>query len=214
MELLLYLWKVIDLPDLSEDELLYSLSFDLFLIPPEKAQVLIKNCLKNNFLKKNKNSLISLSEDLENKLKEWNVKREVEIKNNLNKKKKVNKQRETALISKFGPILKAISDKGSIDRAVSINNDAVNILDFNFGNGQIKAEILGSIEKPYKIEIDCKNLTLIHDCHDFITRRSKEKKFCKHLIKLFLNLKEIDEESALNFLQKITQNIDKWEFTG
>lgn len=213
-ELLLYLWKVIDLPYLSEEELLYALSFDLFLIPPDKAQALIKKSLANHLLTKDKNSLISLSEDLEIKLKEWNIRRKEEIKSNLSERKKVVAKRDAEIKSKFGPILKAMSDKGSINRAVSINNDAVNILDVNFDNGQIKAEILGTKEKPYKVDIDSKKMVIIHDCHDFVTRKSKENKFCKHLVKLFLNLKETDEESALDFLEKMVQNINKWEFSG
>ena len=213
-ELLLYIWKVMDLPYLSEEELLYALSFDLFLVPPEKAQALMKKSLNNHLLKKDKNSLISLSDDLENKLNEWNDRREAEIKRNLSEKKNLTKKKETAIKSKFGPILKAMADKGSINRAVAINNDAVNLLDIDFDIGQIKAEISGTKEKPYKIEIDSKKKILIHDCHDFVTRKSKEKKFCKHLIKLFLKLKETDEESALDFLEKMTQEINKWEFSG
>lgn len=213
-ELLLYLWKVMDLPFLYEEELLYALSFDLFLIPPEKAQEFIKKSLNNHLLTKNKYSLISLTEDLEKKLEEWNTKRKEEIKSKLSENKKVAKKREIAVKSKFGPILKAMSDKGSINRAVSIKNDAVNLLDVNFDIGQIKAEIAGTKEEPYKVEIDSKKMVIIHDCHDFMTRKSKEKKFCKHIVKLFLKLKESDDESVLDFLEKMVQNISKWEFSG
>ena len=40
------------------------------------------------------------------------------------------------------------------------------------------------------------------------------KKFCKHLVKLFLKLKESYEDSVLDFLEKMVQNINKWEFSG
>ena len=55
-----------------------------------------------------------------------------------------------------------MSDKGSINRAVSIKNDAVNLLDVNFDIGQIKAEIAGTKEEPYKVEIDSKKMVIIH----------------------------------------------------
>ena len=53
---------------------------------------------------------------------------------------------------------------------------------------------------------------LKHDCHDFQTKRAQNKKFCKHLAKLFLLLKEKDEKRATLFLENITKDVNKWDF--
>ena len=108
--------------------------------------------------------------------------------------------------------MKAFLDKGTINRTVSISEDDFAISEFNFEKGIIKTEVTGSKAEPYIIEVNTKNKKIIHDCHDFQTKRSVNKKFCKHLAKLFLLLKEKDEESATNFLSEIAENINKWEF--
>ena len=63
-ELLLYLWKIIDLPNIQLNDLLYRISYDLFLLPPNKAEIFVKACLKNNFLIEDDNGSISLSNSL------------------------------------------------------------------------------------------------------------------------------------------------------
>ena len=110
--------------------------------------------------------------------------------------------------------MKAFLDKGTINKTVSISDEDFAITEFSFEKGIIKTEVTGSKKEPYLIEINTKNQKLIHNCHDFETRRLENKKFCKHLAKLFLLLKEKDEESATNFLSEIAENINKWEFTG
>ncbi|MEJ2252139.1 MAG: hypothetical protein P8Y97_21065 [Candidatus Lokiarchaeota archaeon] len=41
-ELLLYIWKIIDLPEISFEDLVYRISFDLYIVPPEKARKFIE----------------------------------------------------------------------------------------------------------------------------------------------------------------------------
>ncbi|MFX1274008.1 MAG: hypothetical protein ACFFBP_02105 [Promethearchaeota archaeon] len=213
-ELLLYIWKIINFPKISKKNLLYKISFELFLLTPKKAEMLIESGLKNNLITKNEESIISLSESLEKELINWNQKRKREIKSNINKKKELVQKRESTIKSPFGTILKALSDKGALNRAVSISNDAVEFLEINFNNGIVKAQITGTKENPYNIYIDINKCILSHDCHDFTSRKSKEKKFCKHIIKLFLILKEKNEASTISFLEKILNNINEWDFTG
>ena len=40
-EMLLYIWKIIDLPYILYDDLVFRISFDLYLDPPEKAKIFI-----------------------------------------------------------------------------------------------------------------------------------------------------------------------------
>jgi hypothetical protein len=215
-ELMLYLWKIFDLPQISEKDLLYLISFELLLVSPEQALKLIQNSLKKNILIKNSDTTISLNKELQNKLSTWQKKR----KNKIIKNEKMNAERQATLIkfkkeskSDFNVVLKAFLDKGTINRAVTVSEDAFNFLIVDLDKRMIEATVSGSKKKPYIIQIDMNNKTLKHDCHDFITRRSKNKKFCKHLTKFFLILKDKNEDLAIKVLNTIADSIPNWEFT-
>ena len=74
-ELLLYIMKIIDLPYTTINDLLYQISFELFILPPDKAVEFIKITIKNGLLKEDANQNVSLSQNLKNKLKSWQLKR-------------------------------------------------------------------------------------------------------------------------------------------
>ena len=214
-ELVLYIWKIIDLPGISLNDLIYTISFELFLLSPQKAKEFIQNSIENKLFEINEPDTLSLSQNLNKKLQNWQLERKETILSKLdNAQRKIRAVNnfETDKSSNFNILLKAFLDKGTINRTVSISEDDFAITEFNFEKGSIKAEFAGSKKEPYLIEINTKNKKIIHDCHDFQTKRSVNKKFCKHLAKLFLLLKEKDEESATNFLSEIAENINKWEF--
>ena len=214
-EFVLYIWKIIDLPFIPLNDLIYTISFELFLLSPQKAKEFIQNAIENEFLEIDEYDNLSLSQNLNEKLQNWQTKRKETILSKLDtaqKRAKAVNNFETDKNSNFNILLKAFLDKGTINRTVSISEDDFAITEFSFSKGSIKAEFAGSKKEPYLIEINIKNKKIIHDCHDFETRRSENKKFCKHLAKLFLLLKEKDEESATNFLSEIAENINKWEF--
>ncbi len=215
-ELMLYLWKIIDLPKISEKDLLYLISFEFFLVSPEQGLKLIQNSLKNNILIKNSDNTISLNKDLQHKLSNWQKKR----KNKIIENEKINAEREATLRqfkkeskSDFNVILKAFLDKGTINRAVSVSEDAFHIQTVDIDKGIIKAKVAGSKKESYIIQIDMNNKTLKHDCHDFVNRRSKNKKFCKHLTRFFLILKDKNEALAIKILNTIAGSIPDWDFT-
>ena len=58
-ELLLYIWKIIDLPYITLNNLLYKISYELVLIPPDKASLFVKDCLNNNLLTKDVNGKVT-----------------------------------------------------------------------------------------------------------------------------------------------------------
>lgn len=64
--------------------------------------------------------------------------------------------------------------------------------------------------KNYRVEVDKVAKRIYHDCEDW--RKSLEsKRFCKHLVKLFLILpKGVSRELLLD----IAANLEEWEFTG
>ncbi len=216
-EFIIFLWKIIDLPKISRKDLLYEISFKLFLASPSNAEKLIENSLKRGLLIKNSDSTISLSENLSKRLNSWQQSR----KNQIKKRIKIDQQQRSDLkqfkrttSSDFNTLLKAFLDKGTLHRAVSVSDSAFNILSLDLDEGMIKAEVSGSKEEPYIIEMSLDNKYLKHNCHDFIERRANNKKFCKHLAKFFLLLKEKNEELTLNLLNKIARSINEWNFSA
>jgi hypothetical protein len=214
-EMIIYIWKIIEYSQISKKELLYRLSFNLSLFSPEEAQIFIEKSIENNYLLEKGKDLIELSPELEKKLKNWQNERKdailkkikenkeaVQIKENFRKNKK----------STFNILLKAFLDKGTLNRAVTISDDSIRISIFDVSKGILKAQISGSKEKPYIVNINTEKKSLKHDCQDFQTKRLANKKFCKHLVKLFLFLKENDEDSAKELLEAITDNIEDWGF--
>ena len=100
-KIILHLWKIIDLKMISRVDLVYLISFKIYLMPPDKADNFIKKSIENSLLKINSDNMISLANKLEEKFNIWQEKREeiikrkeeeikakVHILKDLNKKKK------------------------------------------------------------------------------------------------------------------------------
>ena len=215
-ELLLYIWKIIDLPYITLNNLLYKISYELVLIPPDKASLFVKDCLNNNLLTKDVNGKVSLSTPLNEKLITWQKERKNEIiekKNTTKKTAQIINIIEKDETTSFGILLKLFVEKGTINRAANISSTDFDIKELDTTKGVMKSTVSGSKEEPYYIEIDINKKLLKHNCHDFETRRSKNKHFCKHLARFFLLLKEKNKDSAEFFLKDLAENIDKWEFS-
>ncbi len=215
-EMLLYIWKVIDLPYILYNDLLYRISFDLFLLSPKEAKNFIDTCIENKFLLKADNNYFKLSEELNQKLKNWQKKRKIDIFGKIEAAKNIADLRNN--LSKestnFSVLLNFFVDRGTLNRSVSVSDEAFELLKYDRTKGIIKSKVKGSKEDSYIIEVDINEKILRHDCHDFETRRADNKKFCKHITKLFLLLREKDENNAEFFLNELTENIDMWEFTS
>ncbi len=216
-EMLLYIWKIIDIPSISLNNLLYKISFELFLLPPNKATEFINNCIHNNLLVKDDNNHLSLSAALNKKLNNWQNKRKANILEKINSVKKLAQLRRDSQkkdATKFSVLINAFVDKGTLNRSVSVLDTAFELLEYDLEKGTVKAKVAGSKEESYIIEIDINSKFLRHDCHDFETRRAENKKFCKHLAKLFLLIKEENENIAEFFLNELAENIDNWDFSS
>lgn len=214
-EMLLYIWKIIDLPFIAYNDLFYRITFDLFIYPPEKAKDFINNCIKNKYLIKD-NNLLKLSEELEQELKNWQNKRENEVLEKIKAGKEIDQLKHKIDVkdsSNFSILISAFVDKGTLNRSVTVSDTAFNLLEYNILEGILKSKVAGSKEESYIIEINTNNKILRHNCHDFEARRAENKKFCKHLTKLFLILKEKNNNSAEFFLNQLAEDIDKWDFT-
>lgn len=215
-EMVLYVWKIVDLPYIFKDKLLYNLIFKYFIFPPDKASAFIDDALKQGYLVQDKN-IIRLSDELDQQFIEWQKKRNREIKNNLISRKKRTKTVKRIQIDsgdKFNQLLKKIIDSAALNRAVAVSDDAIDIIKVDKAKGILEAIIKGTKEESYIVNINLKKRVLLHNCHDFKTRRAKAKHFCKHLIKLFLNLKKENPELAIYFLDNIIKQINNWEFSS
>jgi len=216
-ELLLYLWKIIDLPFIYLDDLLYKTSYELFLFPPEQAAIFINKMLKANLLTEDDNGRIRLSSPLNEKLTLWQKKRKNKVeeqKKSAEKRRLLTNNIENDEKSNINLLFKILVEKGTLYRAAKITNNAFKIRELDTNKGSIKSDVSGSKEESYYIEINLKEKFVKHNCHDFETRRSREKQFCKHLARLFLLLKEKDEKTAEFFLKEIAENIEEWEFSS
>ncbi|MBA7612717.1 hypothetical protein ES703_19954 [subsurface metagenome] len=216
-EMLLYIWKIIDIPKVSQNDLLYKISFELFLFPPNEAISFINNCLDNQLLVKDNNLNFTLSKNLNQQLKNWQKKRKKAVLKKIVSSKQITQiQNDTGKekSTNFNVLINSFTDKGTLNRSVSISDTAFEILECDSAKGILKSRVKGSKEESYIIEINTKKKLVCHNCHDFVTRRADNKKFCKHLTKLFLLLKDKDETIAEFFLSKLAENINTWDFTA
>ncbi|MFW9819307.1 MAG: hypothetical protein ACFFE5_06830, partial [Candidatus Thorarchaeota archaeon] len=104
----------------------------------------------------------------------------------------------------FKDLITNLTDRSTLNRAEFVSNNCIKILKTDKDIGLIEAEIQGNTIIPYKLIIDLskKNLYDIiqHDCPDFLARKKPNNKFCKHIAKFFLILKDLDSQFALKLL--------------
>jgi hypothetical protein len=214
---LLYLWKIIDLPTISFNNLLFKISYDLFLLPPNKAKEFINSIIEKKMLVTTERKYLTLSDSLNSEFKNWQKKRKQQILQNINSAKKIHQLKtnfEKNKSNNFSGYFKNLLEKETLNRAVKVSNDAFNIEELDFDNGIIKATVSGSKDYPYIIEINKRDEYIKHNCHDFETRRSINKKFCKHLAKLFLLLRDSHKAPTERLIKFLSENVDNWDFNS
>ena len=80
-------------------------------------------------------------------------------------------------------------------------------------NSETIASIITGSGQDYNLLIDLKNKIVKHDCPNYINKRAKNKKFCKHITKAFLDIEEeFGEQYTTKILKLIYLHLDKWEF--
>jgi len=214
-EMVLHIWKIITLPYIQQDDLLSKITFELFLFSPKEAKEFINGAIHKGYLTLEGDEEIKLSESLALELNKWQTERKLHISK---KMEAINNLKRTEVESKnndgnkFKILLKALLDKGTINRAVLESNSAYKFILIDSKNNIIKAEVQGSQKIPYTIDINVSEKAIEHNCPDFRTKRAEHKKFCKHIAKLFLLLKIKNEDLASYVLESITKDINNWNF--
>jgi len=214
-EMVLHIWKIIDLPSIQQDDLLHKISFELFLFSPKEAKEFINIAIHKGSLILIGDDRIKLSETLALELCKWHEKRKTHISKKLkeiNDFNEISERPNNNDANMFKILLKALLDKGTINRAVAEADSAYKFRVIDSGQKIIKAEVQGSQKIPYNIDINISEKVIKHNCHDFRTKRAVNKKFCKHLAKLFLLLKIKNADLASYFLENITRDINNWNF--
>ena len=211
-EMVLHIWKIIALPSIEQDDLLHKISFELFLFSPKEAKEFVNVAIHKGSLILIGDDRIKLSESLALELYKWHEKRKTHISERLKEINDFSEKSKNNDTNKFKILLKALLDKGTINRAVAESDSAYEFRIIDSGQKIIKAEVQGSQKIPYNIDINISEKVIKHNCHDFRTKRAVNKKFCKHLAKLFLLLKIKNEDLASYFLESITRDINNWNF--
>ena len=214
-EMVLHIWKIIELPKIQQDDFLHIVSFELFLFSPKEANEFINIAIHRGYLIPEGDDQIKLSESLALELNKWHEKRKIHISGKIKDVNDFNdfsNESKNSDANKFKILLKALLDKGTINRAVVESDSAYKFSFLDSAQKIIKAEVQGSQKIPYTIEININEKMIKHNCHDFRAKRAENKKFCKHLAKLFLLLKIQNADLASYFLESITKEINNWKF--
>ncbi len=210
--MVLHIWKIIELPSIQQDNFMHIISFELFLFSPQEAKEFINAAIHEGYLILEGDERIKLSESLNLELSKWHEKRKKQISEKLKNVNEFKDESKSNDINKFKILLKALLDKGTINRAVAESDSAYKFRFIDSGQKIIKAEVQGSQKIPYNIEINISEKEIKHNCLDFRNKRAENKKFCKHLAKLFLLLKIKNADLASYFLESITKDINNWNF--
>ena len=96
-------------------------------------------------------------------------------------------------------------DRKKIDKVV-IKNLSIN------ENSQVYSLIEGTT-RDYQLLINFENKLLRHDCTDFLTERRWSKRFCKHITKVFIDIRDQrGDKLAESLLNQIYNDLDEWVF--
>ncbi|MHA1782097.1 MAG: DUF2240 family protein, partial [Promethearchaeota archaeon] len=167
-EMVLYVWKIIDLPLINQEDLLYKLSFDLFLFSPEQANKFISDAIKKGYLLQVENDNLKLSEELQSKLKTWQLERRKFIQEKfkaIRESKKLIEGVYKDSKSDFNTVYKVFVDSATLKKTATISNSDINLVKFDTDEGIIKAKIKGREKDFYDILLDISNKQLRHDCN-------------------------------------------------
>jgi uncharacterized protein YecE (DUF72 family) len=104
-------------------------------------------------------------------------------------------------LSPVEELLLSFLDHGRLMRAKSIGDLEIRVI--RNDSSKVEAEV-----RDYFIEVDLENRLIAHDCADW-SKSIGEKRFCKHLAKLFLVL---PRDQASSTLERIRSEKDAWVF--
>lgn len=102
----------------------------------------------------------------------------------------------------FDELMRYFTAAGRLERARSISDDQLAI-------SRATGERVEATLREYRIMIDTRSKSIMHDCADW-EKIISTKKLCKHIAKLLLS---IDKQQATGILRGLYSQKDSWQFT-
>ena len=128
------------------------------------------------------------------------------------RKKSTRPELDNADQNQFGKYLYQLAHKHTIYKAATQKSDNYEIYKYDKINHIIRVIIYRKNKNPSFMQLNLSKNLITHNCREFNINKVK-KRFCKHLVKLFLLLKESNKEYSLFLLKKICNNIDRFNFS-
>lgn len=97
-------------------------------------------------------------------------------------------------------VLKVLAGERRFQRALEIEDGEVS---YSVSERGVSARV-----KAYRVEVDRVERRIFHDCEDW-KKLVESRRFCKHLVKLFLVL---PRELSVELLSDIASNLEEWSF--
>lgn len=118
--------------------------------------------------------------------------------------KQPSKKLQKAPESNFASLLKPYMEAISLHKMALLSENF-----FDFSTCDLEEGLISCVVKPpndfmHSIVINKKKHTLFHDCEEFKEMNYLDKKFCSHLIKLFLILKERNLDKTNELLKQVS----------
>ena len=168
-----YAFRALGKTQLSLQQLVFFISFDLGALSPSKAKQVIQNLQAKDQLEIH-DGIVVRPQDV------------------------IHAPESTASPSNLGDQLRIFVSSSRLTRAVGMADNAVEFERVSLNPLKIQATIHGS--KDYLIELDEEKKSISHNCPDWL-RVSVLHRFCKHVAKLLLLLEEEEALRILHSLQ-------------
>ncbi|MFX1403767.1 MAG: hypothetical protein ACFE9D_04775 [Promethearchaeota archaeon] len=169
-----YAFRALGKTQVSLQQLVFFISFDLRALPPSKAMQLVRNLQAKDQLEIHDGIVVRPQDVLP--------------------------EPESAVsLSNLGDLLRLFVSSSRLTRAVGMADNSVEFQRISPNPLKIQAIVHGS--KDYVIELDEERRSISHNCPDWL-RVSVLHRFCKHVAKLLLLLEEEEALRILHSLQK------------
>lgn len=206
---ILYWWKILDQPQITQDELQNFIAFELFTFSLEETKKKIQQAIDQKLLTYDPvTEILELSPSLKKEFEKWQEGGKVKTKKMLEILRR--KWRQPIKFDEedlYHIYYKALVDPIIDSRASKILASAVKIETVDF-----KSVISGKVI-DYPFHIDIKNKRIVHKCPEMTAFRIKEKNFCSHLGRVVMKLYLKFKEDTFSLLKDISQNMELWEFS-
>lgn len=183
LDIIHYAFRALGQKSVSVKKLRFFLSFDLRLMPPSKADKMIKNLYDKGLLIID-DDLVSIAHD--------------------SRMETPSKMEAPSSPANLGDMLNQFVSSSRLSRAVGIEDKAIKIEVKSRTPLRIEAIIHGT--RDYKLFLDEESRIIRHDCPDW-EKVSMIHRFCKHVAKIFLSL---EKDEAIRLLLSIQR--ESWQF--